>query len=72
VFYDGIADKGNEKAVRLAVVKKEGKTVCEVPVTELQKQTALVTQAAVTEGEKGTWLCVDQNYASALLKRSAP
>jgi hypothetical protein len=72
VFYDGIVDKGNEKAVRLAVVKKEGKTVCEVPVTELQKQTALVTQAAVTEGEKGTWLCVDQNYASALLKRSAP
>jgi hypothetical protein len=73
VFYDGIVDKeSGEKAVRLSIVKKDGKTFCEIPLKELQKQTVVVTQASVIEREKGKWLCADKNYASALLRGNAP
>ena len=69
VFYDGIAEKeGRKRGVRLVVVKREGKTVHEVPFDELRRQAAVVSRASTAEGERGKWLCVDQTYAAELQK----
>ncbi len=71
LFYDGIVERGgSNKAVRLAVVRKEGKTVREVSWEELQRQAKALSRAAVSEEESGKWLRVDRNYAGGLLKRA--
>jgi hypothetical protein len=71
LFYDGTVGKeGGQKAVRLSVVKKKGKTVQEVPFEELRRQAAVVLRVLTAEDEKGKWLCVDANYASKLLERA--
>jgi hypothetical protein len=71
LFYDGIVERaGSNKAVRLAVVKKEGKTVQEVSWEELQRQATALSRAPISEGESGKWLRVDRHYAGELLKRA--
>jgi RNase P subunit RPR2 len=71
LFYDGIVEKGgSNKAVRLAVVKKEGQTAQEVSWEEWGRQATALSRAPVSEGESRKWLRVDRDYASELLKRA--
>jgi hypothetical protein len=65
-----VEKRGSNKAVRLAVVKKEGKTVQEVCWEELWRQATALSRAPISEGESGKWLRVDRNYAGELLKRA--
>jgi len=71
LFYDGIVEEGgSNKAVRLAVVKKEGNSLQVVSWEEWQRQADALARAPISEGESGKWLRVDRNYVSERLKRA--